>query len=148
MFRTFIDNWYGYYKGGDFVNRNGKPKWFNKPNPKKEKSALLQMDFISKNAKKLIDGLDDSKGTLVKDHSIPVKILRKLMINGDSGPIIGICNIEDFLLNHYRLGVITKTEDALFRDKKLDKKLISEMPKNWDGKEHFARYHVVGIDEA
>ena len=50
--RGFADSWFAYNQGGPFLNRNGKPVWFNRPDPKKNsvKAALLLMHFISKNA--------------------------------------------------------------------------------------------------
>ena len=33
--RLFLDYWFAYSQGGPFLNRNGKPRWFNNPDPKK-----------------------------------------------------------------------------------------------------------------
>jgi hypothetical protein len=143
LFRTFVDNWYAYHKGGPLLNRNGNPKWFNNPDPIKEREAFLSMDYVSVKAMKLINS-NGCGDRLVKDHSVPVKVLRKLIVNQGSGKILDISRIQEFLEKYYRLGVITKDEDKQFGREGL----TSEMPKNWDEIDPFARYHAVGIIEA
>lgn len=138
LFRSFIDNWYAYYRGGPFLNSSGNPKWFNNPNPQREWDALTSMDFVSKKALSVMEGKHTDR--LVKDHSIPIKIIRSEFSKLET-PNIEI--IKHFLIANYKLGVITKTEDRL-----LDKrKLRSGMPENWDGKNWRARYEKVNIEE-
>ena len=66
LFRTLVDNWYAYEIGGPLLNKNGRPKWFNNPDPVKERCALLAMHFVSKAARERIDA---GESGLVKDHS-------------------------------------------------------------------------------
>jgi hypothetical protein len=143
LFRAFIDCWYAYSKGGAFLNRNGNPKWFNNPHPVRERNALLSMDYISAAAMELIYQ-NETEGRLVKDHSVPIKVLRKMIVDKCGNKISDLARIEEFLEKYYRLGVITKDEDRLFGGAGL----ISEMPNDWDEEDAFARYRAVGINEA
>lgn len=127
LFRTFVDNWFAYSEGSPFLNSRGKPKWFNNPNPVKERDALLAMHFKSKDAMRIIYGKQE--GRLMKDHSIPIKILR-ILICEELGTGPGVSKIKQFLKKYYRIGVITKKED---------------MPENWDRSNVFARYKKVNI---
>ena len=89
VLRTFVDNWYAYEKASNgityFLNKNGNPIWFNKPDPIKHKNALLEMDFISEGAKELILSEDktilvnDKHHRLIKEHSIPVATLHEIL---------------------------------------------------------------------
>ena len=136
-FRTFIDNWFQLKVGGVFLNRNGRPIWFNNPTKAKHFDALLSMDFISENALKVLEGLSDER--LVKDHSIPVAVIRDILIDQKDKSLL---KIEETLLDNYRLGVITKTDDN-----ELNKQgLRAKMPSNWHvGDNQFARYAKIGL---
>jgi hypothetical protein len=140
LFRTFIDSWYAYYKGGPLLNRNGNVVWLNRPDPIKLKDTLIHAgDFISTKAMRIMNG--EEPGRLVKDHSIPIKILRKLIVREQR---VNTAYIEEFLKDHYRLGIITKDEDRKINAEKLR----SNMPEDWDEKDPFARYRAVNIEEA
>ena len=138
LFRTFVDNWFAYSHGGHMLNSKGRPKWFNNPDPKKERDALLSMHFVSADARKVLSG--ESNGRLVKDHAIPINILRQLI---HDIPEHSVSSIGAFLMNNYRLGVITKAED----DQLNSEKLRSVMPKDWDGLNWKARYDMAVIFE-
>ena len=137
LLRTFIDNWFAYYKRGPFLTKNNRPKWFNNPNPRKSKNALLSMHFISKNAYEVIN--KDMDVRLIKEHSLPVSVIYKLLFEEKYH-----CekDIESFLINYYKLGVITKEED----DKLTKNKLKDAMPEGWNKyKSVFDRYKEVNI---
>ena len=136
LFRTLIDNWYGFSKGGPFLNKNDKPKWFNNPNPVNDRAALLAMDFVSFDAYEVMEG--NHQDNLVKDHAIPVRILRQKFKELQAPNLI---NIRKFLKRYYKLGVITKTEDVLLNQNKLR----SNMPDDWDGSSFLARYQAIKI---
>ncbi len=137
-FRGFVDNWFAYHFGGPFLNRNGRPKWFNNPDPVKQREALLNMHFISSEAKRTIDGKASDR--LIKDHSIPIAVLReRLRTLNDHQPE----TIEAFLKSNYRLGVLTLAEDKRLTERGLK----SSMPSDWNGIDTYARYHQVGISD-
>ncbi len=134
---SFVDNWYAYAKEANninyFVNKNGNPIWFNNPNPKKHKLALLNMDFISEDAMNVINGF--SEKPLVKDHSVPINEIFNLFDRKN----INRNQVEQTLLKYCRLGVITKVEDENLNSKGLR----SKMPEKWDNV--FARYEKIGL---
>tara|TARA_B110000483_G_C18182784_1_gene537718 strand:+ start:2069 stop:2581 length:513 start_codon:yes stop_codon:yes gene_type:complete len=137
LLRTFIDNWFAYYKQGPFLNSNSNPNWYNKPSPVKDKDALLEMHFISDMAFDVIEQGSDVR--LIKEHSIPVHVIRKILIQEKPKTIN---DIENILLRFYRLGVLTKDEDDILNLKGLN----SKMPTSWDFNESvFSRYEVAGI---
>ena len=136
-FRTLVDSWYGYYMGEGFVKRTGSVQWFNRSDLKqmRHKPAICRMHFISSKAKMVLNS--DGFEPLVKDHSVPVNILRKELsalkpLNTDG--------VKAFLLNRYRLGVITESED-----KDLCDRLKSGFPSGSSTSDIFARYKAVGI---
>ena len=114
LLRTFIDNWFAQYKGGPFLSKNKKPLWFNNPNPHKSKDALLSMHFISKNAFEVINKNMDVR--LIKEHSLQVSVIYELLFEEK---FLHEEEIENFLINYYKFGVITKEEDdKLTKNKK------------------------------
>ena len=149
LLRTFIDNWYAYEKASNgktyFLNKNGNPIWLNKPDPIKHKNALLEMDFISEGAKKLILSEDktilinNKHHRLIKEHSIPVASLYKILRKEEN---LNVDQTELILKKYYKLGVLTKSEDDLLNSNGLR----SKMPPKWDGKNIFARYDEIGIN--
>ena len=138
--RGFADSWFAYNQGGPFLNRNGKPVWFNRPDPKKNsvKAALLLMHFISKNAMETIQGKRNDR--LIKEHSIPIaEIFNILHSHTDHSRD----QIRDSLEKFYRLGVLTEEEDL-----RLNKIFKSKMPPGWTTKDGvFARYDAMGIKD-
>ena len=137
LLRSFTDNWYAYEKEANnfnyFLNKNSNPIWFNNPNPKKHKLALLNMDFISENAMNVINGFSDKR--LVKDHSVPINEIFDLFDRTN----INRKHVEHTLLEFYRLGVITKDENENLNNEGLR----SKMPEKWDSV--FARYEKIGL---
>lgn len=95
------------------------------------------MHFISDMAFDAIEQGSDLR--LIKEHSIPVRVLRKILIQQEPKTTT---DIENILLRFYRLGVLTKDEDDILRLKGLS----SKMPRHWDTTENvFSRYEVAGI---
>ena len=137
LLRTFLDNWFAYHKEGPFLSKNNRPVWFNNPNPIKTRDALLSMHFVSKKALKVINENLDIK--FIKEHSLPVSVIYELLLKQD---FKNENEIEIFLLNYYRLGVLTKDEDNTLSSIGLKYK----MPEDWNIKMNvFYRYEVAGI---
>ncbi len=137
LLRSFIDYWFAYHKQGSFLNSNNNPTWHNNPSPVKDKDTLLEMHFISDMAFDVIEKGSDVR--LIKEHSIPVHVIQKILIQQK---LKSINEIENILLRFYRLGVLTKDEDDILRLEGLN----SKMPASWDFNESvFSRYEVAGI---
>jgi len=137
LLRSFADYWFAYHKQGPFLNSNNNPKWYNNPSSVKDKDALLEMHFISDMAFDAIEQGSDVR--LIKEHSVPVRVLRKILIQQEPK---STTDIENILLRFYRLGVLTKDEDDIL----CVKGLSSKMPMYWDTTENvFSRYEVAGI---
>ena len=137
LLRSFIDYWFAYHKQGAFLNSKNNPIWHNNPSPKKDKDALLGMHFISDMALDVLE--QGSSVRLIKEHSIPVSVIQKILIQQKPKTIN---DIENILLRFYRLGVLTKHEDDILRLKGLN----SKMPTSWDFNDSvFSRYEVAGI---
>ena len=137
LLRSFTDYLFAYHKQGPFLNSNNNPKWHNKPCSVKDKDVLLEMHFISDMAFDAIEQGSDVR--LIKEHSIPVRVLRKILTQQEPKTTT---DIENILLRFYRLGVLTKDEDDILRLKGLS----SKMPMYWDTTENvFSRYEVAGI---
>lgn len=137
LLRSFADYWFAYHKQGPFLNSNNNPKWYNNPSSVKDKDALLGMHFISDMAFDVIE--QGSEVRLIKEHSIPVHVIQKILIQQNPKTID---DIENILLRFYRLGVLTKDEDDIL----CVKGLSSKMPRYWDTTENvFSRYEVAGI---
>lgn len=135
FFRTLIDNWNAYHRGGPFLKtRTGSPHWFNKVKPTDLSTlgpALRKMDFISAEAMRILD--QRGGGALSKDHAVPNTLLRDMIL--DERPATETA-VREFLLAWYRLGVITEAEHARLKDVGCK----DCMPSNWSGHHRFARY--------
>ena len=137
MLRSCVDYWFAYHMRGPFLNKNDNPNWHNNPSPIKHKDALLKMHFISETAYDVI--MEGSEVRLIKEHSIPINVIRKILVQEKP---TNIKDIENILLRFYRLGVLTKDEDDILSSKGLN----SKMPDSWDfSKNVFSRYEVAGI---
>ena len=139
MFRTFVDNWFAHANQDVFLTKNGNPVWFNNPDPGKPKiaSALRKMHFISRNAMEQID--DQTRGNLIKDHMIPIKVLETIVRNERPGTIE---SLRTLLMKFYSLGVITKHEDQKLNQAGLK----SSMPEGWYLTQKLtARYDAINI---
>lgn len=135
--RTFFDNWFAFRVGGPFLNRNSRPHWFNNPCPDRHGEALRRAHFISVTAARVLAGI--SRDRLVKDHAIPVSVLRDIIFDDQPESLE---DVRALMLRHYRIGIITHAEDG-----ELSRAgLRSDMPHGWrrDG-DPFARYREAGI---
>jgi hypothetical protein len=136
-FRTAFDNWWAFKEGGPFLNGNSRPHWYNNPSPDKHGRALNRAHFISQAAARTLGSL--ARERLMKDHAIPVAVLRDLLF--DEQPK-SVDEIRAFMLRYYRFGIITQEED----DSLNAAGLRSKMPRQWNrGDSPFARYDAVGI---
>ena len=138
LLRTFIDNWFAYYKKGPFLSKNNKPLWFNNPDPFKCRDALLNMHFVSKRALDVINNNLDTR--LIKEHALPVSVIYELLYKEN---LKKERDVEDFLINYYRLGVLTFDEDKKLTEAKLKYKMPLEWNKNMNV---LYRYEVVEIN--
>lgn len=136
-FRTFFDNFYAYYVGGPFLNQSGRPHWHNNPCPRRHREALLHSHFVSVPAMRVLAGLSEER--LIKDHAIPVSVLRELFLEDGCNTLE---RVHSLMSRFYRIGIITAFEDALLTSRGLR----SRMPSGWRmSDDPFARYESVGI---
>ena len=84
----------------------------------------------------------DSAVRLMVDHAIPLRVLRQTMFE-DPG-LRSPESLQTFLLQNYRLGVVTFEENARLSSLRL----VSAMPSDWSGADPFARYVAAGIERA
>lgn len=79
------------------------------------------------------------------NHAVPVRVIGQLI--GQSGALT-LGALRDFLLHHYKRGVITFGEDQLLNQRLPgeDRSLKQRMPTGWHPWENpFARYAKAGI---
>lgn len=136
-FRTFFDNWFAFHVGGPFLNRSSRPHWFNNPCPNRHGNALRRAHFVSAAAARTLSQL--TRDRLVKDHAIPVAILRGMLFEAQPR---NHNDVRDFLLRYYRIGIITEAEHTALSAAGLK----SRMPDDWQSDASlFRRYEAVGI---
>ncbi len=136
--RTLFDSWYAHWRGPPFVKSTGSAQWFNRKDLEAHRfrDAVRSMHFVSKDAWDVLDAWDVSterapEQRLMKDHSVPVKILRREI---KAKNFATVDQLEQFLIDRYRVAVITKIEDG-----RLSKNLKAHMP---DGDHsEYARYN-------
>ncbi len=154
-FRDFLDNWYAYETGGGHLTTGGRPIWFNNPCAKRHNGALGAMHFVSRRAAAILaDAIaagsqyaemrlgKDSAVRLMVDHAIPLRVLRQMMFE-DPG-LRSPESLQTFLLQNYRLGVVTFEENARLSSLGL----VSAMPSDWSGADPLARYVAAGVERA
>jgi hypothetical protein len=138
LFRTLVDSWYAFDRGGALLSRSGEPHWFNKPDPHKKGhcKAIFEMGwYVSVEAIKLFENPDlfekkDPARSLIKDHAVPLAVLRcELRKIDPTTPAI-----EAFLRKNYHVAIITKQEHQDLDDCGLQ----SIMPVGWN--DPYARY--------
>jgi len=91
--------------------------------------------FRSKNS----TGIAFGRGLLVYDHAIPFRYLQTELLNLIE---VTINSVRKVLDKFETIVVITKEENDLLNAGGYG----SEMPGDWDGKDHLARYKAVGIE--
>ncbi|WP_037499268.1 hypothetical protein [Sphingomonas jaspsi] len=136
-YRTFFDNWFAFERGGPFLNASSRPHWYNNPCPSRHGEALRRAHFISTMAARTLAGLERKR--LVKDHVIPVAVLRDLLFEQQPRSIE---EVRLMMQKHYRIGILAIEEDeSLSRSG-----LRSKMPGGWMITDSpFARYESAGI---
>ncbi len=136
-YRTDFDNWFAFREGGPFLNGNSRPHWYNNPCPDKHGEALRRAHFVSTAAARTLGGI--TRERLMKDHAIPVAVLRDMLFEmqpGSSG------ELREIMLKHYRFGIISYDEDRRLNEAGLR----SRMPHGRQrGDSPFARYQSAGI---
>lgn len=136
-FRTFFDNFFAYHVRGAHLNSNGRPIWLNNPCPRRHRDALLGAHFVSVAAMRVLAGLSEER--LVKDHAIPVSVLREMLIDDNCDTLK---RVQRLMSRFYRIGIITVSEDDLL----VSRGFRSQMPSGWRrGDGPYARYDAVGI---
>jgi hypothetical protein len=138
--RTLLDNWFAFWSGRLYLKSTGTVQWFNRKDlfVPRLRDAVKSMHFISKDAWDVLVERAPLQ-SLVKDHSVPVKVLRREI---KAAAFNTVEQLEHFLCERYRLGVITATEHT-----RLNKEgLGAEMPSN-DHSE-YARYSRVNIERS
>lgn len=137
LLRTFLDNWFAYYKGGPFLNSSGKARWFNTGDLAKKPVAARAFHFHSKQAWDVYEGRLPRE-PLVKDHILPLAVIRDGLkqLRPRTEEVI-----EQYLIDHYKVALITKEEhDCLSKEG-----LKSRLPEDANG-EVIKRYAAVGIE--
>ena len=95
------------------------------------------MHFVSKSALDVIN--NNFKTRLIKEHALPVSVIYELLFQES----LKERDVEEFLINYYRLGVLTFDEDKKLTEAKLKYK----MPLEWNKSMNVLyRYKVVGIN--
>jgi len=130
-FRSFVDQYYCYKHG--YVNRSGKAKW----------TDLFWKEIVSKEAKKTND-----RKMVIKEHIIPLRVITYKLEQLAKKKTISLSAIQAVLDKYTLFATITRQEDQLLRDAKLNSKMPDEFYDEnspmYD--DLFARYKKVGIE--
>ncbi len=130
-FRSFIDQYYCYKNG--YINRSGKAKW----------DSLFWKEIVSKEARKTKD-----KKMVTKEHLIPLRVITEELKKIAKDKTISPAAIQKVLDKYILFATITRQEDKLLKNAKLNSKMPNEFyDKNsplYD--DPFARYKKVGIE--
>lgn len=130
-FRSFVDQYYCYKHG--YINRSGKAKW----------DDLFWKEVVSVGATATSD-----KSEVVKEHVVPLKVITTKLLELNNGNLISIEAIAAVLDKYIHFATITKLEDQLLRNAKLNSKMPDEYydPDSLLYGNVFARYKKVGIE--
>lgn len=141
--RTLFDSWHAAKRGGAFLTHprgNSKPGYnpvhLNKPKPHEKREALLALRH-SKAAHEIMHYR--AAGDLIKDHSVPIALLASWI--REAHLETPAC-VDRLLDQWYHVALITKGE----HDDLDEAGLQSAMPRDWNGKDPWARYAAAGID--
>ena len=130
-FRSFIDQYYCYKHG--YINKSGKAKW----------NDLFWKEIVSKKAKKTND-----KKNVIKEHVIPLRVITNKLEQLAKKKTISLDDIKTVLDKYTLFATITRDEDQLLRDAKLNSKMPIEFYDENSSmyNDPFARYKKVGIE--
>lgn len=159
-FRTHLDEWAAFHFGGLLLTRGGKQKWLNNPCPWTHSERLFaHADWITPDAANILrrgaarevavkkpKSGQPAPHRLIVDHSVPVRVLRDLVIADES--LWERSKLSGFLLEYFKRGVLTAAEDARLNTPVPGEKksLKQRMPTGWQrGRDPFARYHQIGL---
>jgi hypothetical protein len=118
--RTYLNSWYANHKGGGFVKSTGTVQWFNRGRfeafQASQDDAGQRVHFIGRMGRLARqEGVD-----LVKDHAVPVCIMYDEMVSAN---LKSTGDIERYLLERYRFGILTGEEDRRLTSAKLRKRM-------------------------
>ena len=142
-FRTLVDDWFAHDQGGDLWLNPGSKKrirtrWFNRRDNvidfrKRRRNewhvakSLFAMHFQSAGFIALVsrklsgEPFDRERDWVVKDHSVPLEVLRQYLREELSKQPERFAASSDELRRllrlHYRIAAIAKTEDRLLEDR-------------------------------
>ena len=119
--RTYLDSWYANHKGGGFVKSTGTVQWFNRGDLRhsRHRKTMQDNEFISLAAWDVLRGKNEGVD-LVKDHAVPVCIMYDEMVSAN---LKSTGDIERYLLERYRFGILTGEEDRRLTSAKLRKRM-------------------------
>lgn len=83
--------------------------------------------------------VDKARHKLRHEHVVPVNVVVDLLIGLGRQATPEAC--EKVIRRYSRVAIITRTEDTLFGDANLS----NAMPDNWNGRDLWARYKLVGL---
>jgi hypothetical protein len=156
--RNNLDPWFAHEVGGDFLTSGGRPHTYNYPCPHKhwmrlrhphfwvtrEAAAILELGRLGDDRVRkppVADRNENSEAVrLMVDHAIPFAVLKPLLEHAARRPFARL-RFRGFLLQHFGRGVLTKAQDERLNIDGLQ----DAMPRDWDGKDVFARYKAMGF---
>ena len=157
-FRDFLDPWWVYERGGDFVHLRSDGGFsahtFNNPCVWAHRTRLLKFDWMSAGAQKIFkmgeaarirDRSRHPAGLrLIVDHAIPFAVLKQELWRERHS--WDLDRLRRFLEENFKRAVLTHAAD----NQRLNAmRLHQSMPAGWKfGDDPFARYAAAGIQEA
>ena len=150
MERSLLDSIAAFQIGPIAFTKSGFAQWLNKGDLiRHNKRALVNAIPQSPNAQKALSVFSDTDLDnsihLVCEHVVPINVITTILKNtkAENGPL-DAQKILDIHKSFYRRCIVTKGEDNILNRNKLNR----NMPKDWDGKDVYARYKKVGFDWA
>jgi hypothetical protein len=131
--RHFIDQYYCYRLGGDYVRASGTAHWEN----------IWFKAIRSQDAQKL----GDDREALVKEHVVPLKVICEVLVQQNQKHELSLNGISAILEQLTHFAIITKKEDRSLREAGLSSRMPSEpLAEHPFFADLFARYRQVGIE--
>lgn len=129
-FRHFVDQYYCYKH--NYVNRSGKADW----------EAIVWAGIVSDEASAISD-----RKQVVKEHVIPLKVITSLLLERSRSGPFDLRTISEVLDRYLIFATISKREDKLLREAKLNSKMPDGFWLEGDTLygDPLARYKAVGI---
>lgn len=131
--RHFIDQYYCYRRGGDYVRASGTAHW----------QKIWFKAVRSREAQQV----GDDREALVKEHVVPLKVICEVLVQQNQKHELSLNGIGAILEQLTHFAVITKKEDQTIREAGLSSRMPSEpLAKHPFFADLFARYRQVGIE--